>query len=150
MPVQRAEWMSTILKALQKAEGARSQETLAGRVIADEAPEGQRCRKAFPIVLLALVVTGLAVGVYFYRERKAAPDVREGDIPSGSMSLSAPSELPNLSVSGVIWDERKPLAVINGKIVQVGDNVGESEIIGIELESVTVRYRGNDYAIRVK
>jgi len=40
--------------------------------------------------------------------------------------------LPNVKISGVIWDSDRPQAIINGRIVNIGDN-----ILGIQITEIS-------------
>lgn len=41
-----------------------------------------------------------------------------------------------LSLNGIIWDEKSPVAMINDRIVKVGDRVGVNTIIDIKKDRV--------------
>ena len=44
----------------------------------------------------------------------------------------------SLNLSGILWDPAKPLAIINGQTVQVGDQLGAYRILSINRETVTI------------
>lgn len=41
-----------------------------------------------------------------------------------------------LTLSGIIWDEKEPKALINNVVVGIGDKIDENTVIGIEQDSV--------------
>ncbi|MCD4779376.1 MAG: hypothetical protein K8S27_02345 [Candidatus Omnitrophica bacterium] len=55
--------------------------------------------------------------------------------------------LPPLDISGLIWDTDRPQAIINNKILEIGDIVDEFKIIHIYKQGVTGHYQGKDFTI---
>lgn len=55
----------------------------------------------------------------------------------------------NLSLTGIAWDRSRPMAVINGVVVGVGDTVGEAKVKRIDFDSVTVLYKSREFIIRM-
>jgi len=53
-------------------------------------------------------------------------------------SLAEPSG-GQLSLSGIIWDARKPCCIIDGKVVKAGDEVYGCKVITINKDNVSVR-----------
>jgi hypothetical protein len=49
---------------------------------------------------------------------------------------------PNLSVQGVIWGGKFPQAIINNKVIKVGDTLEDVDIVSIDKEGVTVLFEG--------
>ncbi len=45
---------------------------------------------------------------------------------------SSVAEIPGLSLSGIAWDPQKPQAIINGRIVSVGDEVADYKVEDIK------------------
>ena len=52
-----------------------------------------------------------------------------------------------LSLTGIIWDKKKPLAVINGKMLGVGDTIKGAKVRKIDKESVLLRKHGTNYRL---
>lgn len=48
---------------------------------------------------------------------------------------------PPLSVQGLVWGGRTPQAIIDNRVVKVGDVIEEAEIIEISKDGVTVLYK---------
>lgn len=61
--------------------------------------------------------------------------------------IKAPKKVWKLS--GIVFNETKPLAIINGKSVGVGDMIGDAKVIKIEREKVVIEYAGNSINLRV-
>jgi hypothetical protein len=50
--------------------------------------------------------------------------------------------LDDLKVEGVIWGVKTPQAIINGRVLTVGDFIEGAEIISIEKKGITLRFNG--------
>ncbi len=55
--------------------------------------------------------------------------------------------LPKLTVEGIIWNSYMPQAIVDGKIVRVGDIIKNAEIIDIEKSGIVVFYNGEKVLI---
>ena len=53
-----------------------------------------------------------------------------------------------LTVSGVVWNSERPQAIINGKVVTVGSEVGGAEVVAISEAQVQVRYKGQLFVLK--
>jgi hypothetical protein len=47
-------------------------------------------------------------------------------------------ELSGLSVSGILWDPTKPIAIINGAMVHVGEEIEGYQVLAINQDRVSV------------
>lgn len=54
-------------------------------------------------------------------------------------------QLPSLTVQGVIWGGKLPLAIINDKVVKVGDIIEEAKIISIDRDGISVFFKDKQY-----
>ena len=63
--------------------------------------------------------------------------------------LSEPVELPTLLLTGIIWDQREPVAMINGEAFRENDVVEGARILKIELYKVTLVYRSRKFDIEL-
>jgi len=61
------------------------------------------------------------------------------------------TQLGVLKLTGILHDEKRPVAVINHRIVRAGDSLlnGFFDVIGIEPEIVRVRHGGREYDLRL-
>lgn len=55
--------------------------------------------------------------------------------------------LPQLTVQGIIWGGRLPQAIINNKVVKVGDLLEGAEIVEINKEGATVLFAGVEHQL---
>jgi hypothetical protein len=58
-----------------------------------------------------------------------------------------PDFLSGLSLSGIIWDEKMPLAVINERMLGVGDMVAGATITAIFKETVVLEHNGAPHTL---
>ena len=56
--------------------------------------------------------------------------------------------LPNVSISGIIWNSDRPQAIINGQIVDVGDTVMEIEITDIQKTGIDGLFDGRAVTLK--
>ena len=56
-------------------------------------------------------------------------------------------KIPTLTISGLVWNTDKPQAIINNKIVSVGDTIEEAKIIRITRAGITLNYHGKEITI---
>lgn len=52
---------------------------------------------------------------------------------------------PSLTVQGLIWGGSIPQAIVNNKVVKVGDVIEEARIADITKEGVKVSYKGRNF-----
>jgi hypothetical protein len=57
---------------------------------------------------------------------------------------------PDLVVQGLIWGSSLPQAIINNKVVKVGDVIQGADIIDISKEGVLVLFAGTEYKLSTK
>lgn len=62
-------------------------------------------------------------------------------ILKSSAKKISPSQ-PSWKLTGIVYNSNKPLAVINGKSVSVGDNVGDAKVVEIGRKSVIIERAG--------
>ena len=59
------------------------------------------------------------------------------------------SKLPEMKIEGILFDKTKPLAIINDKIVKVGDNINNCKIVSITREEMVIRYMDKEYSVKI-
>lgn len=147
--------MSTILKALKKAEDGRVKATLQDRLVAEEPPAPSGLKRAALIVSASALASGIIATAVLLRVR---PFGEEGRGPDSAPRTSAPSslpksdgrEIPSLRLSGVIWDEHAPLAIVNGRPVAPGEEVSGVRVVRITMDGVTLRRGREEFALTVE
>ena len=73
------------------------------------------------------------VGKVLRRDPFVRPDVDLNNIDPSTPKFFTEN---NLKLTGVLWDEQSPSAVINGEIVQVGSQLGSFRVARIQPEKV--------------
>lgn len=68
--------------------------------------------------------------------------VSEGKVEGRQMPETPP---PSLTIQGVIWGGRFPQAIINNKVVKVGDAIEGARIISIDKDGVTLFFKDRQY-----
>ena len=59
------------------------------------------------------------------------------------------NEEPRWKLSGIVYSRVRPLAIINGNSVNVGDQVGKATVVEIRQKSVVLDYSGSRVTLRV-
>ena len=93
-----------------------------------------------------------AQGGTLYKRLEAASDklvLRRDPFSNSPLMAQARSPGDGASLSGIIWDKIKPVAVINGKIVKIGDSVDNSRIINIKQDRVVLNDGVKDYELKL-
>jgi hypothetical protein len=57
--------------------------------------------------------------------------------------------LPPLTIQGIIWGGAFPQAIINNKVVKIGDTIGEVRIIDISKNGISVLFGNHKYNLSV-
>jgi hypothetical protein len=68
--------------------------------------------------------------------------------PAGAPKI-APSSAPGWRLSGILFNQTYPLAIIDGKSVGVGDQIKGATVISIDRKRVTLDHRGKQYTLTV-
>jgi hypothetical protein len=80
-----------------------------------------------------------------FREAQEEPFGIQGHKEESAVQDSG--QAPPLEVQGLLWGGDLPQAVINEKIVKVGDIVDGAKVLSIEKKGVTVFFEGRQYTI---
>jgi hypothetical protein len=107
--------------------GWQGQRTVSAREAAVEATPVEKTSSSTPVT-----VTDPVVAV------PATP------APGPTNVVAAAPTFPTLKLQGVIWNPRRPSAVINGKSLFVGEKVERAIVTAIEQDSVKVTWNGEE------
>ncbi len=55
--------------------------------------------------------------------------------------------LPKLTIEGIIWNSDMPQAIVDGRVVRIGDVIKNVEIVNIEKRGITVNFNGEKVLI---
>ncbi len=149
--------MSTILKALKKAEDGRAKETFPGRITAEERPPSRgrlRLVLAAAAFLLAIAAAAIRFAGPFAAGRAiplrpAAPNPSPSPARAEAAAVRPEPEPAPLRLSGVIWDPENPVALVNGLAVSPGEEVSGARVVKIAVEGVTFSRGGKEFTVTV-
>lgn len=83
-----------------------------------------------------------------------SPLVREARAPRTESATPGAGEevieLPLMSLYGIIWDPKTPIAMIDGMDLRVGDRIKGARIIEIGIDRVVLSYRSKRFVLTVK
>ena len=57
--------------------------------------------------------------------------------------------LPGVQIQGIVWGGAFPQAIINNKVVKIGDTIGQLQIIDIAKSGITVLFENRKYNLSV-
>jgi type II secretory pathway component PulC len=63
--------------------------------------------------------------------------------------VEIPVNPPELQVSGLVWGAETPQAIINGKVVKIGDTVENARIENIGKSGVVIEFSGKKFTLPV-
>jgi hypothetical protein len=56
-----------------------------------------------------------------------------------------PVQLPAVTIQGIVWGGTTPQAIINNKVVKVGDTIEGMRVISIDKSGITVSYGNREF-----
>jgi hypothetical protein len=62
----------------------------------------------------------------------------------------APTRLPNMWLSGIIWDPENPIVMIDGLDLRVGDKIKGARVVEIRMDSVVLSYASKQFVLTVE
>ncbi len=63
--------------------------------------------------------------------------------------IVAPVNPPELEVSGLVWGAENPQAIVNGKVVKVGDTLEDARIDSIGKGGIVIEFSGKKFTLPV-
>lgn len=108
-----------------------------------------------------LVTAGKIAGIV-RTDAYASDGVRDPMVaPSGALAVRPSSTqretrapaavtLPNMWLSGIIWDPENPIVMIDGLDLHVGDSVQGARVVEIRMDSVVLSYKSKRYVLTVE
>ena len=61
----------------------------------------------------------------------------------------APTTLPNMWLSGIIWDPETPIVMIDGLDLRVGDKIKGAKVVESRMDSVVLSYASKQFVLTV-
>ncbi len=143
--------MSTIIEALKKAqkEEAIKKERNADRVI--WVPTQKHSRWILPLGVSFCFVT-LSI-IFFWLFFSNTPSVIQSDgktTTQGQSITKAASDKPEFNLSGIMWDNKEPIALINSLALKQGETIQGSKVISIHSKSVDLSSDGKIWTLTLE
>lgn len=57
---------------------------------------------------------------------------------------------PSINVTGVVWDSKDPIVLVNSKFLKKGDEIMGAKIIDIQLRKVKFLYKDKEFTVSVE
>jgi hypothetical protein len=68
-------------------------------------------------------------------------------VKAGGATGTSQKKTPPLKVQGIIWGGKFNQAIINNKVVKIGDTVEGARVINIDKHGITVFFEGEQYTL---
>ena len=83
-------------------------------------------------------------------EEAGAADLKKDPFaPLVKEEKKAPAPAPVITLTGILWDKDKPLAIINNRVVKIGDTAGGSRVVEIKENSVILNDGTKDFELKL-
>ena len=103
--------------------------------------------KWFAPVLIAVVI--IAIGQVFFKNFfRTTPSSSPSAAPA-PISQNA-QDLPALKLNGIVYDNERPYAIVNNKVLSKGDMIDGAKLIEINRESVKFVFNDEEFEISSK
>ncbi|MBU4334593.1 MAG: hypothetical protein KKD07_09145, partial [Candidatus Omnitrophica bacterium] len=56
-------------------------------------------------------------------------------------------EPPQMIISGLVWNSDRPQAIVNNKVIDVGDTIETVQIVAIRKEGIEIEFQGKTITI---
>jgi len=76
-------------------------------------------------------------------------DAQWGRDPFSGKAYSAQGQPMEFKLTGIVWDAQKPQAIVNEKIVEPGDLLGNCLVVKIGKDTVTLNDGTKDFEVRL-
>ena len=83
-----------------------------------------------------------------YPRKEAEVKKEELTLVRGGEVRPEPVAPPELSVQGMVWGKVQPQAIIDNRVMTVGDTIKDAKIVDISKEGVRVLYKGDIFLIK--
>lgn len=124
--------------------------TRAGQKQAPALPQIISSGETIPMQPKAAEVTSPSEAVVEYKPASAKDPFRSPLADKPLRDAGKKEEvvvLPAMKLKGIIWNVKEPQAVINDKVVKIGDNIEDAQITAIEKGLVRLRYKEKDFTL---
>lgn len=78
------------------------------------------------------------------------PNPPQPNIPEPEIVKEPEIPVPHVTISGIIWNSDRPQAIINGKIVDIGDTILDLKITDIQKSGVEAMFHGKSVTLKTQ
>lgn len=149
--------MSIVLEALEKAqrEGKRFSPVYIERPLQKEKRPQLKTKSKYKIFVFGSIIFVAIINLIFlgwWVDRgNSIISIKMPSISPISIPQKAPTKKSSrFNVTGVVWDKKEPIAIVNGKFLKEGDEILGARILDIQLHEVRFLRKDKEFAISVE
>lgn len=163
--VNRRGWVSIINDALKKAQ--QKNKSPDSPTPQTQGPGGDagsvknkpaavlRPKKTKFISFIIIVIIGIGIAAFFIKKPPAAtPEKIIPNTPVVEENLKSvpppPGLLPALNLNGIVYDEERPYAIINNKVLLKGDTIEGATLMEINRDNVKFMFNDREIVLNAK
>ncbi len=90
---------------------------------------------------------GLLTNTMQQREIARQAELAQREAQKGASTGAPAVALPALKLQGILWGTRRPQAIINRRILSIGDTIEEARIVSIRKDGVTMSFGGQTFEL---
>lgn len=127
-----------------------------------------QAKRFLPVLITVIIISGaLVYSKSFFRKISPAANLLPVSSPSApakaepikeeTRQTSAPGlpakntpDLPNLNLTGIVYDNERPYAIVNNKVMSKGDMIDGATLIEINRESVKFVFNDKEFELSSK
>lgn len=80
----------------------------------------------------------------------AAVDERDPFVSPVDIQMSKEKDIEAVTLQGIVWNEKTPLAIINGEVIGAGESVAGFLVKTIEENAVHLEFEGRTFSLQTK
>lgn len=84
-----------------------------------------------------------------FQETPPEAESSESMLGMRKIDYEAPLQLSNFRLSGILYDEQRPLAIINNQVVEEGALINEAELLEIQKGYVKLSLQGKEFRLQL-
>lgn len=81
-------------------------------------------------------------------KEKGVPKMTEESVDMGPVAVEEKFDYSTLDVTGIVWGEAQPKAIINDNVYGIGDEINEATIINISKDGILLKFKNKEYLMK--
>lgn len=104
------------------------------------------------IFFIVIVIIGIVGTIFIKKPPPVTPEkiIPNMPIQENLKSLSTSTLSPMLNLNGIVYDEERPYAIINNKVLLRGDTIEGATLIEINRDNVKFMFDGKEIVLNAK